>query len=598
MFRRGGLLLAVVLVACTGRRGARAPEVNPAQDVAQLQREVSAIRGLSERRPARISVDDPKSFARALELKAQRDAIPPTAEDTVGFSLAFDFPPPGARQGSSADDVIGEQVVGFYDRTDNSIHVRGDSYADDPDEARLVLAHELAHSLQVQNLPMPPLAEAKDSDTRLASMAVLEGDAMLVMLAHAAYRYRVPLSRALARAAVAASDEALERYLRANKADQMLKNAPPMMRERLMFPYMRGLTFVGDLWRAGGFELVNRMFAHPPSTTEQVIHPEKYLAGEGAVAVDPPAAPEGYERLVTGRVGELATRVILSRCVDKNQAATAAAGWGGDAFSIVKSASGPGLLWATTWDDEREAQEFEVALRSYVACTRKQAAETVMPAGDVVRRQGQTVVLTRGFGGRDATTALLTLPHAPETPTAPLGAVTIPPKKIVPKVPPPYVSAGVYVNPKLGLMARVPPGASIEMPSATSAMFSMHGRSPALAGIELSDRVAAGDTIDQIHASLADAMKHAIGDAGELEYIGGQDISLPSLGRGVLRSWRVKQTSVGLSAIVLPVCRGTGSFVFWRIWVDPSGAALLDQWLASVRPTAWREPPICAELDP
>ena len=71
-----------------------------------------------------------------------------------------------------------------------------------------------------------------------------------------------------------------------------------------------------------------------------------------------------------------------------------------------------------------------------------------------------------------------------------------------------------------------------------------------------------------------------------------------SLTNCVLRSWRVKQTSVGLSAIVLPVCRGTGSFVFWRIWVDPSGAALLDQWLASVRPTAWREPPICAELDP
>lgn len=101
MFRRGGLLLAVVLVACTGRRGARAPEVNPAQDVAQLQREVSAIRGLSERRPARISVDDPKSFARALELKAQRDAIPPTAEDTVGFSLAFDFPPPARGKGAA-----------------------------------------------------------------------------------------------------------------------------------------------------------------------------------------------------------------------------------------------------------------------------------------------------------------------------------------------------------------------------------------------------------------------------------------------------------------------------------------------------------------
>ncbi len=128
--------------------------------------------------------------------------------------------------------------------------------------------------------------------------------------------------------------------------------------------------------------------------------------------------------------------------------------------------------------------------------------------------------------------------------------------------------------------------------------FTVHGRSPALAGIELSDRVAAGDTIDDIHRGLAAALDKAIGAAGELEYTGGQDVSLPSLGRGVARAWRVKGTSVGLSAIVLPVCRGTGSFVFWRLWTDPAGAALLDRWLSTIRPTAWREPPICAELDP
>jgi hypothetical protein len=362
---------------------------------------------------------------------------------------------------------------------------------------------------------------------------------------------------------------------------------------------MRGLTFVGDLWRAGGFELVNRMYEHPPSTTEQVIHPEKYLAGEGAVPVDAPRAPEGYEVLVSGRVGELSTRVILSRCLDKKKASAAAAGWGGDAFSIVRAPSGQaGLLWATTWDDELQAAEFESALRAYVDCTRRQSGETVMPAGDALRREGQNVFLSRGFGARDVVTALLSLPHPPERASPPLGAVVIPAKKTVPIVPPPYLSAGVYVNPKLGLMAEVPPGARVEMHGATSVTFSLRGGSPALAGIELSDRVAAGDTIDEIHRGLADALDKAIGAAGKLEYTGGQDVSLPSLGHGVARGWRVRGTSVGLSAIVLPVCRRTGSFVFWRLWTDPGGAAALERWLATVRPTAWREPPICAELDP
>ncbi len=307
---------------------------------------------------------------------------------------------------------------------------------------------------------MPPLKEAKDADTRLASLAVLEGDAMLVMLAHGAYRLRVPLQRALARAAVVAGDEAFERYARASKADRALMQAPPLIRERLVFPYLRGLTFVGDLWRAGGFALVDRMYAHPPSTTEQVIHPEKYLAGEGAVPVAAPKAPDGYELLISGRVGELSTRVILERCIDKKHALAAAAGWGGDAYSVVRSSAGQlGLLWATTWDDDDEAVEFAAALRAYVACTRAQSGETVMPRGDTVRREGRHVVLSRGFGARDPVTTLLSLPGAVPPPSPPLGDVSIPPRKVAARVPPPYVSGDTYVNERLGLVARVPPGA-------------------------------------------------------------------------------------------------------------------------------------------
>jgi hypothetical protein len=38
--------------------------------------------------------------------------------------------------------------------------------------------------------------------------------------------------------------------------------------------------------------------------------------------------------------------------------------------------------------------------------------------------------------------------------------------------------------------------------------------------------------------------------------------------------------------------------VLWEIWTDSVSADLLQRWLGSVRPLGWKEPPVCAELDP
>jgi hypothetical protein len=133
--------------------------------------------------------------------------------------------------------------------------------------------------------------------------------------------------------------------------------------------------------------------------------------------------------------------------------------------------------------------------------------------------------------------------------------------------------------------------------SGTSATFEFHGAGAAFAGIELSDQIAVSSTIDEIHGRLAALARRALGHY-DLEYVGGQDVYLQALGHGVDRAWRVKGTAGGLRAIVIPICNRTGSLVIWQIWVDAEGAELLRHWLGSVRPTAWKEPPVCADLDP
>ena len=53
---------------------------------------------------------------------------------------------------------------------------------------------------------------------------------------------------------------------------------------------MEGLAFAAALRANGGMEEVNAAFDALPTTTEQILHPARYFAGEPAVAVALPDA--------------------------------------------------------------------------------------------------------------------------------------------------------------------------------------------------------------------------------------------------------------------------------------------------------------------
>ncbi len=595
--------LAVLLCGCRGQPPAEAPKVldyerNPQILIGDIER----IRGVADGRHTRIVFDDENAFGAALLGKVKSDAIGPSDADTPAFSLAFEFPPANARAGSSRADVYDEQLLGFYDEHTHAVHVRKALLGSKSElEVAAVLAHELTHSLQTQHFRVPDLSATTDEDRRLAQNALLEGDAMLVMVGYLAYRNRIPINRALVRAASAVSEREFERYNKARGGDRVLINAPPLLRDRMAFPYMQGMTFVAALFRAGGFELVNKIYTQPPTTTEQVLHPEKYLAGEQPAAIGAPEPPKGYELVTHGSVGELQMRAILSYCLPPERAERAAAGWGGDAYGIFVGPKEAGMLsWSTAWDDETQAKEFESALSDYVECTRKRAGNNVMPEGDALRREGKKVALVRGLPQAAAKPLLARLLGGigqAAKPVAPFGTVTIPAVKQVGTFHPPYVSAGYYVNEELGFVAQVPPGLAVELGGPTSATLTRKEPSPVVMGVELSDQIASMQTVDEVHAVLAREFQRVLGDA-KLEYVSGRDVQIATFGRGVERLWRVTGTQAGLKAIVLPVCGNTGSLVLWGVWADQQGLGTLDWWLGSIKTTGPAEPPLCAELNP
>ena len=76
---------------------------------------------------------------------------------------------------------------------------------------------------------------------------------------------------------------------------------PPFVEAQLIFPYVQGQKFIQTLYATGGgtWSLVNSAYRfRPPASTEQIMHPDKYLRVEQPDHVD--AARLARRRLGAG----------------------------------------------------------------------------------------------------------------------------------------------------------------------------------------------------------------------------------------------------------------------------------------------------------
>jgi len=117
-----------------------------------------------------------------------------------------------------------------------------------------------------------------------------------------------------------------------------VKNIPDILKRSLIAPYVDGLAFVHFLRRRGGWAEVDRAWQHPPESTEQLLHPEKFVARERSVTVPVPAAPPGGPKTVVLHdvEGEQTLRILFEEWLPRRPAANAAADWGGDRAAVFR----------------------------------------------------------------------------------------------------------------------------------------------------------------------------------------------------------------------------------------------------------------------
>jgi hypothetical protein len=214
-----------------------------------------------------------------------------------------------------------------------------------------VLSHELRHALQDQYASIHDLlpdSVGDFDDRRMAVVSLLEGDATLVM------------ERFLLRRLGGAGDQDL---LGLAMPTPPVEGAPPVLRDQLVLPYILGRSFAQALVKSGGWDAVKSAWSHPPESTEQVLHPEKFAAHESPRPVEPPYKPSSGRLLNDGVLGEVLTRTLLGEGSD-----AAAAGWGGDRYQVWDVSGKTLLVWRSVWDSPADTREFmEAALGAFRA---------------------------------------------------------------------------------------------------------------------------------------------------------------------------------------------------------------------------------------
>jgi uncharacterized membrane protein len=335
---------------------------------AQLQQEVAEVGGIPFRQ------DVPVAFlgreALSAYLRDVFDSEYPVEQARADERLlhAFDLLPAGTDLRAIRARVLEENVVGFYDERPDHRRL----YAVSGDRTftpmnQIVLAHELRHALQDQYQDLH--AKLTDGvgdfdDRRVAWMALLEGDATLVM--ERFLRRRLGGlggigAGAEEAAAGEAGDAAAETLAIPGMAD--LPGAPPVVRDQLVQPYLTGLGLARALWQRGGADAIREAWARPPESTEQVLHPAKFFAREPPRVVVPRlAAPASGRPLSEGVLGELLLRTFLGEGQE-----SAAEGWGGDGWRLWDVGGRTALAWRSEWDTTSAASEFDARVRERFA---------------------------------------------------------------------------------------------------------------------------------------------------------------------------------------------------------------------------------------
>ncbi len=330
------------------------PQVRAARLFDQIARQVETRRALSPREEVPLSFLDDHEMKETLQKLYTEDGPPPAVLPLTALGVLPDAPM----------RVQAQTPAGIYVSEQQQLYVSTDRPENDPD-AQTLLAHAYVHALQDQHFDLEATrARARTTDERLAVQALIEGDATL---ATALYSSDDPSSADWERLTDLIVQAEHPHY------GDTLANFDAWTRLQ-RFPNQEGRTFAGAVFEHGGWDALNSAYTDLPRSTEQILHPSRYLGLESptgqpdrpSTVVVPnldPALGEEWRLQLEDTLGEFAIGLFLSQVMPEETARHIADGWDGDTFVIWERENGRRLLvWRSIWGTSADAADYEQGL--------------------------------------------------------------------------------------------------------------------------------------------------------------------------------------------------------------------------------------------
>lgn len=270
--------------------------------------------------------------------------------------------------------LLREQVAGYYDPKTKYVNLL--SWLE-PEAQMPVLVHELTHALQDQSFGMEkwvkgpnhkkhmtPAETIADDETSVARHAVLEGQAMAVMLDW----MLAPAKRTILDAPNIV--DAMEAGMASGGDSPVYQSAPIYLQRMLIFPYTYGLDFERALLKQSKERAFEGVFQHPPENTREVMEPKAYLDDEHLAPLDPPdfakILGKDWEMYDVGSIGEFDLAEIAEQFSNHAKSLDIFPGWRGGYYYALKqkdkkSVAGPqdiGMVFVTRWGDPKAEASF------------------------------------------------------------------------------------------------------------------------------------------------------------------------------------------------------------------------------------------------
>ena len=389
MSRRTLAFAVAVAIGCRGAPPSSAQGVEIGRLVDSLRPAVARAAGLPFKGPTKSAMKSRDAVRRYLVEKLNHEYPKEREEGVQAVYRLLGLIPDTLDLKALLLELLSEQVAGFYDPETRTFYgVEGVEAS----QLRLILAHELVHALQDQYLPLDSIMKSKgDADQQTAVQAVLEGQATI-----ASILLFVP-NRDLVRQP-GFWDLAREQVRTQSSSMKVFTSAPLALREEVVFPYLSGAEFM-RWWDSAHAGHPLPTLAELPRSTEQILHPARYAAGDQPVPVR--FADSAADVLFEDTLGELDIQLLATVLRGGGEVLTGTPiGWGGDRFRVYRTPEGPALVWYIVWDDAASAARFRNGSGTRLVARQRAGYRTTVEAVAGAPKPTVRVVIAPGAWSR------------------------------------------------------------------------------------------------------------------------------------------------------------------------------------------------------